>query len=99
MGVVISSRLHGVLLAMVAGRPVLALSHERKVRTVMTDAGVANYCAELDTASVDQTMELFDKITSDLAASAFQVRDYAHRAASRVRQQQMQLPLLAKSRQ
>jgi len=98
MDVVISSRLHGVLLAMVAGRPVLALSHERKVRALMTDAGVAHFCSELDSATVDQTMDLLEKLTGDLVGSAFQVRDYASRAASRVRQQQMQLPQLAKSR-
>jgi polysaccharide pyruvyl transferase WcaK-like protein len=45
---VVASRLHGVLLAHVAHRPVLAVAHERKVRTLMEDMGQARYCVDLD---------------------------------------------------
>jgi len=46
--VVVAARLHGVLLAHVARRPVLAVAHERKVRTLMEDAGQARYCLGID---------------------------------------------------
>jgi polysaccharide pyruvyl transferase WcaK-like protein len=45
---VVAARLHGVLLSHVAHRPVLAVSHERKVGTLMEDSGLARYCLPID---------------------------------------------------
>lgn len=45
---VVATRLHAVLLALVAERPAVALSYERKVQTLMRDAGLADYCVELE---------------------------------------------------
>jgi polysaccharide pyruvyl transferase WcaK-like protein len=44
---VVASRLHGALLAHVAGRPAFALGHEQKVRTMMTDVGHSDYCFDM----------------------------------------------------
>ncbi|HEX5924722.1 MAG TPA: polysaccharide pyruvyl transferase family protein [Baekduia sp.] len=46
--IVVAARLHGVLLGHVAGRPALAVSHERKVRTLMDEMGHGRYCFEID---------------------------------------------------
>jgi polysaccharide pyruvyl transferase WcaK-like protein len=46
--VVVSARLHGVLLSHVAGRPVLALAHERKVATLMADMNQSRFCLGID---------------------------------------------------
>jgi polysaccharide pyruvyl transferase WcaK-like protein len=46
--VVVAARLHGVVLAHVAGRPTLAVAHERKVKTLMHDIGQARYCIDID---------------------------------------------------
>jgi polysaccharide pyruvyl transferase WcaK-like protein len=48
---VVTARLHGVILSHVSHRPVLAVAHERKVRTLMEEAGQARFC--FDIASVD----------------------------------------------
>jgi polysaccharide pyruvyl transferase WcaK-like protein len=48
LDVVVAARLHGVLLAHVAHRPVLAVSHERKVRTLMEDTGQPRYCLPIE---------------------------------------------------
>jgi polysaccharide pyruvyl transferase WcaK-like protein len=45
---VVAARLHGVLLSHVAGRPVLAVSHDRKVADLMADVGQSRYCFEID---------------------------------------------------
>jgi polysaccharide pyruvyl transferase WcaK-like protein len=50
LDVVVAARLHGVLLAHLAHRPVLAISHERKVRTLMRDMGQERYCVEIEAA-------------------------------------------------
>lgn len=44
----VSARLHGVLLAHVAGRPCVALAHERKVRTLMREAGREADCRPIE---------------------------------------------------
>ena len=48
LDVVVSARLHGVLLAHVAGRPVLAIAHERKVATLMGEMNQSQYCYDID---------------------------------------------------
>ena len=45
---VVAARFHGVLLAHVVGCPVLAVSHERKVATLMSELGHDAYCAPID---------------------------------------------------
>jgi polysaccharide pyruvyl transferase WcaK-like protein len=46
--VVVAARFHGVLLAHVVGCPVIAVSHERKVATLMSELGHEAYCAPID---------------------------------------------------
>lgn len=45
--IVIASRLHGAILSLVAGIPVVAISPIRKVTQLMADVGLANYTVEL----------------------------------------------------
>jgi polysaccharide pyruvyl transferase WcaK-like protein len=98
LDMVVSSRLHGVLLAIVAGRPVLALSHERKVRALMSDAGVAPFCADLTTATMNQVGERLSDLTGQLESSARRLREYVAVASAAVRQQEEMLPRLLRRR-
>jgi polysaccharide pyruvyl transferase WcaK-like protein len=57
---VVAARLHGALLAHVAHRPVLALAHERKVRTLMSQIGHERFCfdpADIDRAELDARLD------------------------------------------
>ncbi len=49
--IVVASRLHGVILSLGAGCPVLALAHLAKVEAVMHDIGLDAYCLPLQRAS------------------------------------------------
>ena len=97
--VVISSRLHGVLLALVAGRPVLALSHERKVRAVMTDAGMFNFSTDLTTATIDQVQATLRNLVGQLDECSQNLREYVARARAAIHRQEEFLPQLLKSDQ
>jgi len=97
--VVISSRLHGVLLAIVSARPVLALSHERKVRAAMNDAGMHDFCLDLTTSTSHEVLGLLDRLTGELDPCAMRLREYVATASSALRQQDERLPQLLKSRQ
>lgn len=98
LDLVVSSRLHGVLLAIVAGRPVLALSHERKVRTLMSDAGIPTFCVELKTATMSQAGGRLSDLTGQLDPCARRLREYVALASAAVRQQEEMLPQLLRRR-
>jgi polysaccharide pyruvyl transferase WcaK-like protein len=95
---VISSRLHGVLLAIVSAKPVLALSHERKVQAVMTDAGVPNFCLDLTTSTSSNVLEILDTLRSELEPRALQLREYVVTARQALRRQDDLVPRLLKNR-
>lgn len=74
---VVAARLHGVLLAHVAHRPVLALAHERKVRALMNDMGHDRLCFDLsaiDTRDLERGLhDLIEhrrELAADIAALA-----------------------------
>lgn len=96
--VVISSRLHGVLLAIVAERPVLALSHERKVRTLMRDAGVAEFCTELPGSTAVDVLDRLDGLLNELESCGRTLAGYAGVARAAVTRQENLLPGLLRRR-
>jgi polysaccharide pyruvyl transferase WcaK-like protein len=98
MDVVISSRLHGVLLAFVGGTPVVALSHERKVRRLMADAGAGSLCVELDAATPDQTMAMLQALIAELAPRRESLRQFVGQARAAVVEQLALLPQLVRVR-
>lgn len=51
--VVLASRLHGVILPLVAGTPVVGVAYMRKVSQVMADANLSEYCVALGDSSAD----------------------------------------------
>ena len=74
---VVAARFHGVLLAHVVGCPVLAVSHERKVATLMSELGHEAYCApidELDPAAWGATL---GQLLARRDALAAQIREVA----------------------
>lgn len=99
LDLIVSSRLHGVLLAIVSARPVLALSHERKVQAAMHDAGVADFCADLTTATLEQITGMLRKLTDQKDSCAQRLQEYVQSASSAVRSQDDLLPQLLKRQQ
>lgn len=80
---VVASRLHGVVLAHVAHRPVLAVAHERKVRAVMEELGQARYVVDLDRFDPADGMGRLEALLAERATLgseiAAQVADYRRR--------------------
>jgi polysaccharide pyruvyl transferase WcaK-like protein len=75
------ARLHGVVLSHVANRPVLAVAHERKVRTLMHEMGQSNFCfdiSDFDPAKGYQQLLLMmaerDKVTDQIARAVAENR-------------------------
>lgn len=80
---VIASRLHAVILALVAGTPVVAVSYARKVRQLMIDAGWGAHCVEISRVTVGDLKRLADDVLSrgDECRELIAGRNRAMRAA------------------
>lgn len=65
---VIASRLHALILAIVAGSPVIAVSYSRKVRQLMQDVGLEEYCVDLPAATSVTLMQLATSVLKDAAS-------------------------------
>jgi polysaccharide pyruvyl transferase WcaK-like protein len=66
--VVIGSRLHAMILALVAGAPVVAISYARKVQRQLEDIGLADQVLDLRTVHVPQLLARVEATLSDEAA-------------------------------
>jgi polysaccharide pyruvyl transferase WcaK-like protein len=97
MDAVVSSRLHGVLLSIVGTRPVLALSHERKVRALMDDVGMGRYCMDLSSATPAKVVAALDDLIRGLDSCTRLLDNYVAVAGESVRRQESMLPRLIKS--
>ncbi|HKV70102.1 MAG TPA: polysaccharide pyruvyl transferase family protein, partial [Gemmatimonadales bacterium] len=82
--VVVASRLHGVLLAHVAGRPVLALSYDWKVDRHMEDLGQGAYRASIDLADPAPWILALEQLIRERARMAAAVESAVERARTRV---------------
>jgi polysaccharide pyruvyl transferase WcaK-like protein len=56
---VVASRLHGLVLAFLAGRPCVALSYDRKVDALMTDVGQTDYCLDIRSFTGENALTTF----------------------------------------
>lgn len=65
MDYVVTSRFHGVIFAHMLNKPVLALSHHEKVRTLMRDIGLAEYCVDIRAVTADLLIALFRRLVAN----------------------------------
>jgi len=67
--IVVASRFHGVLLAHVAIKPVIALSYHMKIDALMEEMGHAQYCLDIKTFEPERFEEAFQTLRSELPAA------------------------------
>ena len=59
MDYVVTCRFHGVVFAHLVNKPVFAIAHHPKVRDLMTDLGLSNYCVDIRDFDLTLLMERF----------------------------------------
>jgi len=64
---VVASRLHGLILSFLAGKPSIALSYDRKVETLMSDVGLKAYCLDIRSFTNENLLATFLRLYSDAA--------------------------------
>jgi len=62
---VVATRFHNVLLALMLGRPVIALSYHEKLRSLMAGLGAAEYSVDVDELDVPGLIERFGRLAED----------------------------------
>jgi polysaccharide pyruvyl transferase WcaK-like protein len=62
---VVATRFHNVLLALMLGRPVIALSYHEKLRSLMAEVGVPEYSVEAEELDVAGLIERFRRLSED----------------------------------
>ncbi len=59
--IVVASRFHNVLLALMLGKPVVAISFHEKVDSLMSAMGMTEFCQDIENVDVDK---LIDQVTA-----------------------------------
>jgi polysaccharide pyruvyl transferase WcaK-like protein len=72
---VISSRYHNLLLAVMLNKPVIALSDHQKLDSLMAELGLANYCQRLGNLDVGSLTRLFGRLQNDSERLKVWIRD------------------------
>jgi polysaccharide pyruvyl transferase WcaK-like protein len=69
--VVVASRFHNIVLALLLGKPVVSLSYNEKNEALMTEAGLSEYCQTLDAFDLERLKQQF----TDIERSAERLRE------------------------
>jgi polysaccharide pyruvyl transferase WcaK-like protein len=65
---VVATRFHNIVLAMMLNKPVLALSYHPKIASLMAGVGLERYCQSIDELDVDRLIERFIALERDADA-------------------------------
>jgi polysaccharide pyruvyl transferase WcaK-like protein len=85
--IIVATRFHGIVMSMLAGRPILALCNEPKMTDLMTDMGQARHCLPLEDLTLDGLRHRFWELEADSERAAAEIRERAARAGDAVEQQ------------
>jgi polysaccharide pyruvyl transferase WcaK-like protein len=76
---VVASRLHGLLLSFLAGKPSLAISYDRKVQSLMEDMDQALYCLDIRSFTGRELLDAFLDLQTKADLISKKVADIRHR--------------------
>jgi polysaccharide pyruvyl transferase WcaK-like protein len=81
--VVVATRLHNVLSAIMLGKPVIALAHHEKVRSLMAGVGLAEYCQDIANLDVQRLLDQFNELeeNAEIVRSSIRQKTEEYRSA------------------
>lgn len=92
----VTTRFHGAVLALVGGRPVVAVCYHRKTADVMADAGLERYALALDGLRGDEVLARVDELRRKIPAVYAQIDAVISNRVHLLEQQFTDLALLAR---
>ena len=66
---VVATRFHNILLALMLNKPVVALSYHPKIASLMSGLGLAEYCHDIDEPGVEGLVERFTRLERNAGAA------------------------------
>jgi polysaccharide pyruvyl transferase WcaK-like protein len=81
--IVVATRFHNVLLALLCDKPVIAISFHHKCKSLMSSMGLSDYCLDINDVNADRLVEKF----CDLEANANKIRSLIKDKQRRFRQE------------
>jgi polysaccharide pyruvyl transferase WcaK-like protein len=81
--IVVATRFHNVLLALMLNRPVIALSYHEKFRSLMSGMGLADYCQDAADVDVPLLIEQFTRLeqNAEILSASMKQKSDEYRAA------------------
>jgi len=81
---VVATRFHNVLLALMLNKPVISISYDRKNDSLMEAVGLSNYCQNIEKLDVSRLITQFTKLreNGDRLKTQIKERVHEHRVAS-----------------
>jgi polysaccharide pyruvyl transferase WcaK-like protein len=73
--IVIASRFHNVISALMLNRPVLSLGYAEKNAALMTEMGLAKYCQDIEEFDVEMLIEQFREVEKNEKALSDKIRE------------------------
>jgi polysaccharide pyruvyl transferase WcaK-like protein len=89
--IVVSTRFHGLLLALLAGRPALSLSYQPKNAALLDEFGQVQFALDVDDFSVDALWERFSRLRNEFSPYATRIRLDRERRCERLHDQYRQV--------
>lgn len=75
--IVVATRFHGVLLALLCNKPVISISHHHKCESLMRTMGLSDYCLDIRDWNADQLIEKFCDLENNAAKIKPLIREKA----------------------
>jgi polysaccharide pyruvyl transferase WcaK-like protein len=72
---VIATRFHNVLCALMLNRPVISIGYAKKNDALLAEMGLAAYCQHIETFSVEKLMEQFEALVAEAGPVARRIAD------------------------
>jgi polysaccharide pyruvyl transferase WcaK-like protein len=73
--VVVASRFHNVLMALMLGKPVVAISYHDKIDALMRDVGLPAYCQRIDRLDVSALIDQFNTLETNAEDVTTRIRE------------------------
>jgi polysaccharide pyruvyl transferase WcaK-like protein len=73
--VVVASRFHNVVSALMLGRPVISLGYHEKNEALLAQMGLQSYCQHIEHFSVDLLIQQFQSLASELEQASRRIQE------------------------
>jgi polysaccharide pyruvyl transferase WcaK-like protein len=72
---VVATRFHNVVCALMLGRPVISIGYAKKNDALLAEMGLQAYCQHIESFSVEQLVRQFDSLCAELQAANFRIQE------------------------